>query len=141
MSDTDSAHSEAKCEGKKFREEINTQDQEAFNATFLKCLQEKPKVLKVSEGEIVNVGVEPDISDRWRILYGLPADSDESFQSGLLQGKSYRDSGLIEDKTYAKALTVPTGLFSETNEVPLGVISFDDKNKVKAIWAFTLKKK
>lgn len=133
VSGSNSIHTEAKCEGKNFRESAAARV--AANPNDLvtvidECLQKKPKTLKVSEGEIVNVGVEPGIDDRWRIVYSLPGDDGE-----------YRESGLIQDQTYAKALTVPNGVFADSDEVPLGVVTFDKDDNLKAVWAFKLEKK
>lgn len=122
VSGSESQHTEAQC-----------RNIEATTEALSGCLDpangKKPKVLKVDEGNTVNVGVEPDVADSWGIVYMLPGDS------------SFNEVGRIKDQTYAKALTIPSGVFSEAKSFPLAVVNFKDDGAIESVWSFELKKK
>lgn len=122
VSGTESQHTEAQCRNIE-------QTEEALSGCLGQDSSKKPKVLKVDEGNTVNVGVEPDIAESWGIVYKLPGDS------------SFREIGRIKDQTYAKALTIPSGVFSETESIPLAVVNFTDDGGIKSVWSFELQKK
>ncbi len=121
VSGSESEHTEAQC-----------RDIEATSEAISQCLDpesgKSPKVVKVDEGNAVNVGVEPDIST-WGIVYKLPGS------------KQFTEIGKIHDKTFARAFTVPNGVFSDTESVPLAVVEFKDDGKIEAVWSFALEKK
>lgn len=116
VSGSESQHTEAQCRDV----EAN---QDALNACFGTASDKKPKVVKVSEGGDIGIGVEPSVSDNgWQIF----VDS----QAGPL----------IKDKTYYTGFRVPIGAFEDTETVPVRVVEYKS-NDTQNVWLFNLEKK
>ncbi|HSA52788.1 MAG TPA: hypothetical protein VLH10_22100 [Yinghuangia sp.] len=113
---SESEHTEAQCK------DIEATEQ-ALDACFGPASDKKPKVVKVSEGGDLGVGVEPSVSDNgWKIFVGDNAGP------------------LIEDKTFYTGFRVPLGAFDEADSLPLRVVEYKNE-QIHNVWLFSLEKK
>lgn len=114
----ESEHAEARCRKIQPTEDIITA-----------CLDEnakdrsKPKVLKVTEGSDIGVGVEPSIADqKWQVVVGS------------------KGGPIITDKTYYSGFKVPIGTFEESTSLPIAVVEYKNDEPYN-IWLFKLEKR
>lgn len=89
-----------------------------------KCSEKDRKVLKVTTGTTLRIGVEQELADAgWQVQIGD------------------RQSDVIKDKTFQNIYTVPDDAFEEEKQIPVSVFKVDKAGEPTGVWSFALEKK